>query len=278
MWRRNKLRPEHHTSANVRRDHLNPRRDVCRTLTLGCQQRDRCGGAWVAIAGRPVSAVNAKGRHVTTATLEPVIAPIDGPVADDLTALEAADAQDEAGTPGGARAAELPTQIEALRGRRRRYEALQAEWERRGHDQRSVTDPDRRARKGGNGGGTAVCDHGQTAVEAKHQRIVAGDVAHEPTDRDWLSPVALAAKAVLGGACDAVAEVGDDQGHEVTPGLHAGMTPSIARPITAATQPLGLCSTDDVTSEAATDTSGCPAGEGLSCRVDPVALGRHMRS
>jgi hypothetical protein len=231
----------------------------------------------VAIAGSQCRAVNATGRHFTQATLEKVIAQIDGRVADDLTELEAADDQDEAGTPGGARAADRQTKIAALRGRRLRYQELQAELERRGHDQLSLTDPDRRAMTGGNGGGTAVCYNVQIAVEATHQRLVAGAVAHDPTARDWRSPWALEAQAVLGGAFDAVADVGSDHGHAVKQCLQAGMTPSIARPITSAKQQLGLFSTDDCTYEAAPDTSGGPAGEGLSGRVDTVERGRHMR-
>jgi transposase len=277
MWLLKKLRPDHQTLANCRRDHLNPLRDVCRTLTLLCKQLDLFGGELVAIASSQFRAVNAKGRHFTKATLEKVIAQIDGRVADYLTELEAADDQDEAGTPGGARAADLQTKIEALRGRRLRYQELQAELERRGHDQLSLTDPDSRSMKGGNGGGTAVCYNVQIAVDATHKLIVACDVAHDPTDRDWLSPLALEAQAVLGGAFDAVADVGYYHGHEVKQCLQAGMTPSIARPITSANQQLGLFSIDDFTYEAATDTYGCPAGEGLSCRFDTVELGRHMR-
>jgi hypothetical protein len=59
---------------------------------------------------------------------------------------------------------------------------------------------------------------------------------------------------VLGGPFDAGAEIGYDPGQEVKPCLQAGMTPDIARPITSAKQKLGRFSTDDFTSEAATDT------------------------
>ena len=254
MWLLKKLRPDHQTIANVRRDHLNPRREVCRALTLWCNQLDLFGGELVAIAGRKFRAVNAQGRNFPKATLAKVIAPIDERVAGDLTELEAADDQDEAGTPGGARAADLQPKIEVLRGRRRRDEDLQAELERSGQDQLSLTDPDSRAMKGGNGGGTAVCYNVQTAVAAKHNLIVACDVTNDPTDRDWLSPLAVEAKKVLGGPFAAVADVGYDHGQEVKHCLHEGMTPSIARPITSAHQKLGLFSTDAFTYEAATDT------------------------
>ena len=157
MWRLNKRRPDHNTLANFRRDHLKPLREVCRTLTLLGKQLDRFGGELVAIDGRQVRAVTAKGRHVTKAKLAQLIAQSGARVEGDLTELEAADDHDEAGTPGGARAADLQTQITALRARRLRYKDLQAALEGNGHDQRSLTDPDRRAMKGGAGGGTAVC-------------------------------------------------------------------------------------------------------------------------
>lgn len=188
MWRLKKLRPEHQPIANCRRDHLESLREVWRACTRWGTQRDLFGGEVVASDGSTVRAVNAKGRHVTQATLEQVIAQIDARVAGYLKELEAADEHDEAGTPGGARAAELQTKIAALRGRRRRSEDLQAAWERSGHDQLALTAPDSGAMKGGNGGGTAVCSTVQTAVEATHNLIVACDVTTDPTDRDWLSP------------------------------------------------------------------------------------------
>jgi transposase len=52
MWLRKQLRPDHKTLANCRRDHLEPRREVCRALTLLCTPLDLFGGAWVAIDGR----------------------------------------------------------------------------------------------------------------------------------------------------------------------------------------------------------------------------------
>jgi hypothetical protein len=81
-----------------------------------------------------------------------------------------------------------------------------------------------------------VGDHVQTAGEAQHNLIVAYEVAHDPPDRDWRSPMALEATAVLGGAVDAVADGGHDPGPAVKPCLPAGMTPASARPIPSAQQ------------------------------------------
>jgi len=277
MWLRKKLRPDHKTIANFRRDHLKPLREVCRACTLLCTQLELFGGALVAIDGSQLRAVNAKGRHCTKAKLERVLRHIEARVEGSLKELEAADDHDEAGPPGGARAANLQTQIAARRERRLRYEALQAELKRSGQDQLALTDADSRSMQRGNGGGTAVCSNVQTAVDAKHTLIVACEVTNDPTDRDWLSPLAVAAKEVRGGPFDAVADRGYYHGQEVKKCLQAGLTPSIARPSTSANAKLGLCSKDDLTYEAATDTYRCPAGEGRSCRFDTVELGRHMR-
>src|SRR5262249_50975965 len=46
MWRRKKLRPEHKTIANFRRDHLQPLRAVCRPLTLLCKSSSCSAVSW----------------------------------------------------------------------------------------------------------------------------------------------------------------------------------------------------------------------------------------
>jgi hypothetical protein len=134
-----------------------------------------------------------------------------------------------------------------VRERQRRYTGLPAEWAGRGHDPLALTDPDSRAMKGGTGGGPAVCENVQPAVDAKHQLLVAWPVPNDPPDRDWLSLMAVAAPAVLSGPVDAVADRGYDHGQAVQQGLPGGMPPSSARPSPSAHQQLGLCSTDDVT-------------------------------
>ena len=58
-----------------------------------------------------------------------------------------------------------------------------------------MTDPESRATKVRIG--TDVCYNAQTAVDDKHKLIVAGKVTNEPTDRNWLSPMAIQAKTVM---------------------------------------------------------------------------------
>jgi hypothetical protein len=129
----------------------------------------------------------------------------------------------------------------------------------------------------GKGRGPEVCYNVQPAVDGKPKLIIANDVTNDPGDRDWLSPMALQAKEVLGWTFDAVAEVGYYHGEEVKTCLAAGITPYVPRPITSANQKLGRCSKDDFTYDRATDTSRCPAGERLTFRLATVELGRHSR-
>jgi len=129
----------------------------------------------------------------------------------------------------------------------------------------------------GKGRGPEVCDNAQTAVDSQHKLIIANDVTNDPGDRDWRSPMALQAQAVLGCPCDAVADVGYYPGEEVKTCLEAGVTPYVTRPITSAKQKRGLFSKDDCTYDRATDTYQCPAGERLTFRCDAVEHGRHIR-
>jgi hypothetical protein len=140
-------------------------------------------------------------------------------------------ANQDAGTPGWATAETLQAKIEARQPRQLLSAGWQPQREGRGEAPRSLTAPESRAMQRGTGRGTEGCDNVHTAVDSKPKLIRAHAVAHEPGDRDWLSPRALQAKAVRGCPCDAVADVGDDHAAAGKTGLEAGISPSRARPI-----------------------------------------------
>jgi transposase len=276
-WLLKKLRPDHKTIADFRKNNLVPLRQVCREVTLLCKPLDLFAGELVAIDGSKFKAVNAKERNFTPDKLTKLLQRIDQRVEGYLQELDGQDNQDEAGTPGGAVAENLQAKIEALQQRKLLYAGFQAQLEASGETQLSLTDPQSRAMKLGKGRGTEVCYNVQTAVDSKHKLIIANDVTNDPGDRDWLSPMALQAKAVLDCTFDAVADVGYYHGEEVKTCLAAGITPYVTRPITSANQKLGLFSKDDFIYDRATDTYQCPAGERLTFRFATVELGRHIR-
>ena len=198
LWLLKKLRPDYKTIADVRKNNLKPLRQVCRTFTLLCKKLDLFGAELVAIDGSKFRAVNAKERNFTTDKLKKLIMQIDERVEAYLKELERSDAQDERATVGGAHAQAPAVKIEALKQRQLRYEGFQAQLLSSDQEQLSLTDPESRAMKRGKGRGTEVCYNVQTAVDAKHKLIVACEVTNDPGDRDWLSPMALQAKEVLG--------------------------------------------------------------------------------
>ena len=277
MWLLKKLRPDHKTVANFRKNNLIPIRQLCRAFTLLCKQLDLFSGELVAIDGSKFRAVNSKGRNFTREKLRKLLQQIDERVERYLEELDRSDDEDEAGTPGGARSQDLQAKIEALKERKVLYEGFRARLESGGEEQLSLTDPESRSMKLGKGRGVEVCYNVQTAVDSKHKLIVACDVTNDTGDRDWLSPMALQAKDVLGTGFDAVADVGYYHGDEVKACLEAGLTPYVVRPITSANRKLGLFSKEDFRYDASTDSYLCPAGERLGFRFDTVELGRHIR-
>jgi transposase len=277
MWLLKKLGPDHKTIADFRKNNLGPLRQVCREFTVLCKPLDLFAGALVAIDGSKFKAVNAKERNFIPAKLAKLLQQIDQRVEGSLQELDGQDDQDEAGTPGGAVADNLQAKIEALQQRKLCSTDLQAQLEASGATQLSRTEPESRAMKLGQGRGTEVCSNVQTAVDSKHKLIIANDVTNDPGDQDWLSPMALQAKDILGRPFEAVADVGYYHGEEVRTCLEAGITPDVARPITSVNAKLGLFSKDDFRYDQATDTYQCPASARLTCRFDAVEHGRHIR-
>jgi hypothetical protein len=81
----------------------------------------------------------------------------------------------------------------------------------------------------------------QSVVDSKHHLIVAQDVTNEVTDRDQLSPMAVAGKQMLAvEQIKAVADKGYAHGKELKACLKAGIEPYVARPETSANAKLGL--------------------------------------
>ena len=239
-------RPDQKTMATCRRDHYKALRQVCRACTLWGQQRDLFAGALVAIEGSQGKAVPAQERPCTQSQRHRLLPQSEAQIAVYLQARERGETAEEQGTAGGARAEPLHATMAERKERQLLSQAFQEQRLARGEAQRARTAPDRRAMQRGQGRGPAVCYNVPTAVAAKPRRSLACEVTNETSDRAWLSPMALAATAVLERPCAVVAERGSYSGDDVQACLEAGLTPSVARPLTSAHKKLGRFSTDDV--------------------------------
>jgi hypothetical protein len=277
LWLLKKLRPDHKTIAKFRGDNLESLRQVCRAFTRLWKPLDLFSGELVAIDGSTCKAVNAKARHLTPSKLQRLLPQIDAHIEVYLKERDRGDTEEDQGISGGARAKHLHAKIAQLKERTLLYQAFQEQLLVRSQEQLSLTAPDRRAMTLGKGRGTEVCYNVPTAVDSQHKLILAGEVTTDTSDRDWLSPMALQATAVLERPFEVVADMGDYHGDEVKACVEAGITPYVARPITSANKKLGLFSKDDFRYAGATDTSQCPAGALLTVRFDTVEQGRHIR-
>ena len=274
MWLLKRLTRDFKTIAHFRRDHPEALKRVGREFLLLCRRLGLFGGELLAINGCMFRAVNARDRCYTRAKLAALEREIDQRIARYLQELERQD-RAEVGTEGPSTAV-LQEKITPLRERQAQYAAFEHELAASGERAISLTDPDSRPMM--SGGRIEVCYNVQTALDAKQKLIVAEDVTNAAADRDQLSPMATAAREVLGGATPVAADQGYYHGAEIKACLDAGLTPLVPRPHTSANAPRGLFTKDDFRYDEAEDAYRCPAGAHLTYRSTTVELGRTIKN
>jgi transposase len=274
IWLMRKLTPDFKTIADFRKDNAEPIKKVCRELTLLCKRLELFSGEMVAIDGSKFKAQNNKKRNFTSEKLDKAIKQIDQKINDYLDQLDEADQQEaEMKAPTAERLKEM---IEQLRTRKENYQQVEKQLRESGEAQISLTDPDSRAMKVGQG--SDVCYNVQTVVETKHKLIVEHEVTNEPTDHHQLSEMAIKAKQTLEvEKMEVVADRGYYDGAEVKKCQEAGITVYVAKQQTSANEKRGLFTKEDFSYDSSGDCYVCPAGQQLVYRYDTVELGRHIR-
>ena len=274
LWLLRQLRPDFKTIADFRKDNLQPLRAVCREFTLLCRQLELFGGELVAIDGSKLRAVNSKRRNFSERKLRATLAEIDAKIDGYLQQLDAADAiEPNAAQPT---AAQLQQKIAHLKQRRQQNAARLEQLQTNGQTQVSLTDPDSRSMKVGQG--TEVCYNVQTAVDAKHKLIVEHAVTNAVTDLGQLTPMATAAQQTLGVAkLEVLADMGYYWGQQVKECADAGITCYIPKALTSANTQQGLFGKERFAYDRENDCYRCPAGQVLSYRSRSFELGRSIR-
>jgi transposase len=274
LWLLHQLRPDFKTIADFRKDNLAALRGVCREFTLLCRQLDLFGGELVAIDGSKLRAVNSKRRNFSEHKLHATAAEIDAKIDNYLQQLDAADAAEPA--VAQPTAVQLQQKIAHLQQRRQQNAQRLEQLQTSGQSQVSLTDPDSRSMKVGQG--TDVCYNVQTAVDAKHKLIVEHQVTNAVTDLGQLTPVAVAAKQTLGVAqLEVVADMGYYWGVQVKECADTGITAYIPKALTSANTQQGLYGKERFIYDAGQDSYRCPAGQELPFRTSGVELGRAIR-
>ncbi len=273
MWLLRRLSPDFKTIAEFRRRNTKALRALFREFTLLCKKLDLFGAELVAIDGSKFRAVNSKRRNYTRPMLDEILRATDERIARYLERTEAADTAEQQTASEPVNRAE---ELKGLKERAAEVRSMIAELDRTGESQISLTDPDSRAMKVRIG--TDVCYNAQTAVDDKHKLIVAVEVTNEPTDRNWLSPMAIEAKTVMGvETLVVVADKGYSSAREVEACVNANITPYLPKPETSANKALGLFTKDDFRYDRERDLYVCPAGEELTFRHASHEKGRDVR-
>ena len=273
MWLLRRLRPDFKTIAEFRRRNTKALRPLFREFTLLCKKLDLFGAELVAIDGSKFRAVNAKRRNYSRPMLEEILRAVDERIARYLETTEAADTDDEH---HAGETVDRSAELTRLQSRAAEVRAMLAELDSTGESQISLTDPDSRTMKVRIG--TDVCYNAQTAVDEKNKLIVAVEVTNEPTDRNWLSRMAIEAKHVLGaGQLAVVADKGYSSAREVEACVEANIVPYLPKPETSANKALGLFTKNDFHYDRERDLYLCPAGEELTFRHASHEKGRDIR-
>lgn len=270
LWLLHRLAPSFKTIAAFRAAHAEPLRGVCRSFVVFCRQAGLLTGRVVAVDGSKFQADNGAGRHHTAASVQRELERIDRRIAGYLAELDRADAAESGDDGGGGGDGSDPEAVaralEALQQRRAGLETLGQEMAAAGESSRSLTDPDSRKMRTGQGG-WVIGYNVQLAVEAEHGLILHHEVVNAANDRGQLAPMAQAAQGALG---DGPLTVVADTGYAQAEGAHAceaaGITPVAPRQPSRSHWP-GFARTRFVY-DAEHDTYRCPAGATLRFRQE----------
>lgn len=267
MWLLGKLRPDHKTIADFRKDNVEAIKGVCRQFTGLCRRMDLLGGELVAVDGGKFRAASSRERSFSRKKLERLNAEIDRRIDDYLKALDEADEQEANFKDVSAK--ELKQKIEELKRIKQTYRELEKKLEGSGQKQISLTDPDARLMKTRQG--IHPCYNVQIATDSKHKLIVASEVTNAVEDKGQLANIAIQAKQAMGvEIMEVVADMGYYNGSQVRHCEQEKITAYVQKPPVSNN---GLFGKEKFIYAAATDKYLCPAGQELSYRTHEKGRG-----
>ena len=277
MWLTGRLTPDHKTIAEFRRTNGGAIRKTCAQFVELCRRIDVLKGDCVAIDGSKFKAVNNRDKNFTKGKIASRLAHLEADVERYIDEMVRIDRQEE----GESRAApvqHLGRRYGRIRQEIARLKVMDKALADAPDGQISLTDPDARAMATSARHSGMVGYNVQSAVDTKTHLIVAHEVTNQGSDRDQLSPMAVAAKEALGrDALHAIADKGYFSGPELLACQEAGITTTVPRPATSGNAAKGIYVKADFTYDANRDVYICPAGEELTCRSTRDERGVQVR-
>jgi len=163
MWLVGKLKPDHKTIANFRKDNRQAFKEVFKSFCLLCRELELFGGELIAVDGSKFKAVNNSKRNFTQTKVKKYLPELEERIEGYLQELDEADNQEP--VPNQLSAEQLQAKIEQLQARQQKYQGYLEQMEQSGQSQLSLTDPDSRSMP--KSPKAPVAYNVQTAVDAK---------------------------------------------------------------------------------------------------------------
>ena len=266
MWLTGRLAPDHKTIADFRRDNGPAIRRTCAQFVDLCRRIGVLKGNCVAIDGSKFKAVNNRDRNFTKGKIASRLAHLEADVERYIQEMVRIDRQEE-GEARAEKVAHLASRYGRIRQEIARLKAMDEALADAPDGQISLTDPDARAMATSARLSGLVGYNVQSAVDTETHLIVAHEVTNQGFDRAQLSPMAAAAKAVLGReTLHAIADKGYFSGAEVLACDKVGITVTVPRPETSGNRGKGMFVKADFLYDPERDVYRCPAGSDLTYR------------
>lgn len=193
MWLIGKLKPDHKTISNFRRDNINCFKNVFRAFTLNCIEQNLFEDKLIAIDGSKFKADNSSYKCFSKTKLLKMIEKIDEKIDEYLAKLET---NDDTNDKSEVIDDNLHEKIQKMLKKKNEYLNLYQVLEETGETQIALTDPDSRIMKTSKG--MDVCYNVQTVTAGKHNLVVDFEATNDVNDEQLLFHMAAKAKDILG--------------------------------------------------------------------------------
>jgi transposase len=259
FWLINRVSPVFKTIADFRKDHPEAIVGVCRAFIKFCRGQSVFGGEVLAIDGSKIAAVASRKQVITKKQLAERDAAIERKIAEYLTAMDEADAEEAPLEPAKT---DVAAALAALKAQRAQLQQQAKQLVQEGLQQKVLGEPEARLMRTPRG--HQVAYNAQIAIDAEHDLIVAFDLTNEGNDLQQLHPMAQQGKAAVG--ADQVSVVADTGYANGTHGKQCeqdGITAIV--PHAERVNPKGkqYFSRDQFSYDRENDSWSCPAGEVL---------------
>lgn len=260
FWLINRVRPVFKTIADFRKDHPEAIVGVCRAFIKFCRGQSVFGGEVLAIDGSKIAAAASRKQVITKKKLAERDAAIERKIAEYLTAMDEADAEEA--TPEPAKT-DVAAALAALKAQRAELQQQAKQLVQEGLKQKVLGEPEAKLMRTPRG--HQVAYNAQIAVDAEHDLIAAFDLTNEGNDLQQLHPMAQQAKVAIGAdQVSVVADTGYANGAHGKQCEQDGITAIV--PHAERVNPKGkqYFSRDQFSYDRGNDSWGCPAGEVLN--------------